>query len=105
MNLDFDKNEILRIFHVAVHALLFLQMITWTLHTKHEHMPLRAVRLVWAALTLLLAVITWHYWYLFSYAVVNVLWHIVIVAHLFLIKQAAKVHNCHNCPNCPRPRK
>lgn len=97
LSLDFDRNEVLRILNVITHAILFLQMLTWTVHTKHENKCMKAVRLVWALMTLGLAMFTWKYWYLFGYAVLHVIWQVTICVHIFLIKQFAKDHDCPSC--------
>ena len=92
LSLDFDKNEIVRIINVITHVILFLQMLTWTVHTKHENRCMKIVRFLWAAMTLLLALITWKYWYLFGYAVLHVIWQTTIIVHIYLIKRFNEHH-------------
>ena len=99
MNFELDRDELLRIFSVITHSILFLQMITWTLNTKHDHSALRAIRLVWAAMTLLLAVVTWKYSTLWSYEALHVAWQSTIVVHLYLIKKLATSKGCNHCLN------
>ena len=96
--MNLDHNEIVRILHVVTHAILFLQMMNWTLLTRHEDGALKIVLFLWAALTLLLAIVTWKYYWLFSYAVLHVLWQAVIIIHIFLIKKYVKARNCDDCP-------
>lgn len=98
MNLDFTKDEWMRIANVATHVVLFLQMLTWTLHTRHEDYKLKVVRLLWAGLTLLMALVTWKYYWLFSYAVLHVIWQVTISIHILLIKQLSEKLNCDKCP-------
>lgn len=96
---NIDHNEFIRVLNVAMHIVMFIQMLTWTLHTSREQFPLKVVRLLWSASSLLLACIAYKYYWLFSYAVLELIWHVTICLHIWLIHKQFVLRDCANCPN------